>query len=378
MNESKQKNGALYYYFDGDNLKYDFKETIYLSAHEIKFKSDFSITLDWFFWRTLYYVMVPNMHEFGNNKILSEEVLSNLEDGEFTIEKDKKYITVKSDKMKTKFTFTFSKEFKSNINNEWIMDGAELENTCTTKAKVKALEILSNSKSKEEDYVILGRWVYDNIKYNLDYVGRKWTVDQILDYRTGVCSHKARLYNAFLNCINIDAMYTTGFAHTKNDYNIDLGTLHAWTIAKIDGKWIPLDATWNIFSGKLPLGFVFRYYADDHRGVDADWHIFSNESSSSKGVVKSSSDTNPKVDLKLKATSFISRELEDDDEGDFVINFEDDDDIIFYIIIFILVALIIGVIIGGIIYIKKKKKIKMDNDLNISLSCNAASESINE
>lgn len=60
-----------------------------------------------------------------------------------------------------------------------------------------------------------------------------WTVDQILDYQTGVCSHKAKLFNAFLNCINIDSMYVTGFALTSNDANIDLDTLHAWTIQKL-------------------------------------------------------------------------------------------------------------------------------------------------
>lgn len=65
--------------------------------------------MDWLFWRILCYVKVPNMHEFGNNEILSDKVSSNLEDNEYTAEKDKKYITVKSDKTKRKFTFTFSK-----------------------------------------------------------------------------------------------------------------------------------------------------------------------------------------------------------------------------------------------------------------------------
>ena len=172
--------------------------------------------MDWLFWRILCYVKVPNMHEFGNNEILSDKVSSNLEDNEYTAEKDKKYITVKSDKTKRKFTFTFSKEFRSNVNNEWIMDGADLVDTCTTKIRDKVKQILSNSNSNEKNYVILGRWVYNNIEYNTDYVGRDWTVDQILDYQTGVCSHKAKLFNAFLNCINIDSMYVTGWAHTSN------------------------------------------------------------------------------------------------------------------------------------------------------------------
>ena len=79
----------------------------------------------------------------------------------------------------------------------------------------------------------MGRWVYENIKYNLDYVGEKWTVDQILEKRIGVCSHKAKLYNVFLNCINIDAVYTIGFAHTSNNNNIELNTLHAGQLQKL-------------------------------------------------------------------------------------------------------------------------------------------------
>lgn len=367
LKEGRQKNGAPYYYHD-DDAKSDFEEAIYLSSYGIKFKSDFTVTLSWIFWRRLEYVQVPNMHEFGNNEILSDKVLSNLKENEITIEKDNRYITVKSDKRKTKFTFTFSKEFQSNINNEWALDGNDLINTCTTKTKNKVSEILANSNSQEKDYVILGRWVYNNIKYNLEYSGKKWTVDQILDYKTGVCSHKARLFTAFLNCINIDAVYTTGFAHTSDDNNIDLKSLHAWTVAKIDGKWVAMDATWNIFNGKLPLGFVFRYYSDDNRGYDADWHIFSHESSN-KSEMKFNLGSDIQVNLKINALNFISRELEDDNEGDFEVNF--DDNISTYIIISLIVVLIIGGTIGTIIHSKKKKrKNKNNNDLNISLSIN--------
>ena len=367
LKKGKQKNGAPYYYHD-DDAEEDFEETIYLSSYGIKFKSDFTVTYDWFIWRTLKYVKAPNMHEFGNNEILSDNILSNLAKNEFTIAKDNRYITVKSDKTKTKFIFTFSKVFQSNINNEWTLDGDDLINTCTTKTKNKVSEILDHTNSKEKDYVILGRWVYENIIYNKDYIGEKWTVDQILEKRVGVCSHKAKLYNAFLNCINIDAVYATGFAHTSNDNNIKLDTLHAWTVAKINGKWVALDATWNIFNGKLPLGFVFRYYRDDYREIDGDWHIFSDELLN-KNENKLKLGSNPEVDLKIKALDFISRELEDDDDGDFEVNF--DDNTLLYIIMSLVGILIISGIIGLFIYLKKKKeKNKNNGDLKISLSIN--------
>ena len=94
-----------------------------------KFESFLTLKFDWILWRTLYYVKAPNMHEFGNNEILSDEVISNLKRDEFTVERDKKYITIRSNKKKSKFAFVFYKEFRNNLDNEWIMDGADLVNT---------------------------------------------------------------------------------------------------------------------------------------------------------------------------------------------------------------------------------------------------------
>ena len=271
LKEGKQKNGASYYYYNDSN--YYFNETLYLSAYGIKFKSEYSVKLDFTIGKILKYLTVPNLYEFGNNEIISDKVLSNLKENEFTIENDKRFVTIKSNERYRKFNFIFSKEFQSKIDNEWVMEGADLENSCTIKIKNKALEILSNSNSKEKDYIILGRWVYYNIEYDLKYKNEKWTPDQILENKVGVCSHITRLYNAFLNCINIDAMYVKGYIQTENDNNINLEKLHAWTLAKIDGKWVPLDATWNIFVGRLPLGFIFRYFGDYYRNTDVDWGL---------------------------------------------------------------------------------------------------------
>ena len=70
--------------------------------------------------------------------------------------------------------------------------------------------------------------------------------------------HYTELYNALLNSIGIKALYASGEAinniETLNREN------HAWTVAEIDGKWIGLDATWNIFSGKLPQCHLYRKF----------------------------------------------------------------------------------------------------------------------
>ena len=33
---------------------------------------------------------------------------------------------------------------------------------------------------------------------------------------------------------------------------------HAWSLVKLDGIWLPFDATWGIFSGKLPVTHIFK------------------------------------------------------------------------------------------------------------------------
>jgi transglutaminase-like putative cysteine protease len=160
---------------------------------------------------------------------------------------------------------------------------------------------LSNSNSIEKDYIILGRWVYNNIEYDLKYTSEKWTVEQILEKKVGVCSDKTRLYNAFLNCINIDSIYVKGFFQSGNDNNVNLDNTHGWTLAKIDGKWVPLDATNNIFNGRLPSGFIFRYYGDYYRNTDVDWRLFGDKSSNIKNENKFSIKLKSNINFKNKS-----------------------------------------------------------------------------
>ena len=373
LKEAKQKNGAIYYYHN-ESEKYNFYETLHISIYGIKYKSDLYTSIELYFWQKFGYLTVPNLHEFGNNEIISNKVYSNINENKIIIEKNKKFITVKADIRGGKLIFEFSKEFQSKLDNKWILDGVDLENTCTTKARNKVAEILSNKNSQEKDYIILGKWVYQNIEYNSKYAGAEWTVDQILEKRTGVCEHITILYNAFLNCINIDAVYTKGFAYIGEDNNIDINSRHAWTVAKIDGNWVPLDATNNIFFGKLPMSHIFRYYGEIYRETTAEYGLFGSSKKEMKGILGVSQP----VYLKIKATNFISRELEDDNVGDFELTLDNDNDndTIIYIIRIIIILIYVIVIIYVIIVIiiaclkNKKRKRKNNGELGVSLSIN--------
>ena len=106
------------------------------------------------------------------------------------------------------------------------------------------------------DYAKIGKWVYKNIRYDLNYIDRtEMTAMDIYNQRVGVCHHMTRLANALLYSLGYEVIYVLGYA-CKN-IEIDQDCYHAWSLVKIKGKWYPFDATWGIFSGKLPVSHIF-------------------------------------------------------------------------------------------------------------------------
>lgn len=132
-----------------------------------------------------------------------------------------------------------------------------LNDTSTEKTKSFVKTILSNDTSNKPDYYKIGKWVYKNINYNRNHKTDS-NPDDILKKREGVCHHFTLLYNAFLSSIGIKALHASGFV--IKDIKTLGGENHAWTVALINGKWIALDATWDIFSGKVPQCHLYRKF----------------------------------------------------------------------------------------------------------------------
>ena len=61
-----------------------------------------------------------------------------------------------------------------------------------------AQQILDSDTSGEPDYIVLIRWVYNNMVYDINYAGRSMSIDDILINLISVCEHFTRLYNALL------------------------------------------------------------------------------------------------------------------------------------------------------------------------------------
>ena len=127
------------------------------------------------------------------------------------------------------------------------------------------------------DYAKIGKWVYKNIRYDLNYIDRtEMTAMDIYNQRVGVCHHITRLANALLYSLGYEVIYVLGYACKSPEFDQD--SLHAWSLVKIKGKWYPFDATWGIFSGKLPISHVFISFFNE----GYDWESTDNLESKRK------------------------------------------------------------------------------------------------
>ncbi|MDR2760223.1 MAG: transglutaminase-like domain-containing protein, partial [Rickettsiales bacterium] len=119
-----------------------------------------------------------------------------------------------------------------------------------------AYKIVDKDKSNLPLYVKIGKWVYNNIKYDLAYFGKNIDARTILKEKRGVCEHYAVIYQNLLRAIGIPAQIVSGLS-----YNFEKKTFenHAWVILNHNSQWLPMDPTWNIFSGKLPISHIFMF-----------------------------------------------------------------------------------------------------------------------
>ncbi len=209
--------------------------------------------------------------EIKNLKYYSEQT------NQIQYNKEKRKYEVKFINTNSNFgEFVIEGEFINRCKGEWKCDLTEEEiekeipeDYIYNKEKFKeiALNIINDYDEKYgknlikvTDFVKIGEWVKENIKYDIRYKGKdKITATEIYNKRVGVCHHFTKLYNALMYSLGYQCIYVSGYAIKKNDrFNDDDG--HAWSLIKVNDKWLPFDATWGIFSGKLPVSHIFEHY----------------------------------------------------------------------------------------------------------------------
>ena len=218
--------------------------------------------------KTKVYFETSKFYLGGNNKINEYKISSNVAkniDGKNIIDKHTKFLFQNYPLTEKKLFYKFEVEFSNIVKSNWdfyyikeyhpkMYNGIQIIR--------KAKEILLNDKSNEPKHIKIGRWVFKNMKYDSKYFGKKMTPEEILNKLTGVCDHFTILYNALLNSIGIKTIYIFGYVYDSKEQllNNPFDRTHAWTIALIDNKWIPLDATWGIFEGQLTASHVFQSF----------------------------------------------------------------------------------------------------------------------
>ena len=221
------------------------------------------------------------IYKGGNLKENEFEVI--LDNGEYIDdEKEDKFIFNFKDLNTNKTTIKLKVKVDNSISDYKYIEKKELITKIPEEDKqfFKDLsnKIINEDKSNMPNYKKIGKWVYNYLKYDLSFYGKTYTAKEIYNNKSGVCKHYTLLYNTLLVSQGIDAINISGYALNITENNImkenennkgipnEPDTLtnsgHVWTLAKIDGEWIPLDATWNLFDKIIPVTHIFQNYGN--------------------------------------------------------------------------------------------------------------------
>ena len=224
---------------------------------------------------------VPFCYRNGNNKIINFNCLSKQTKKIKKDEENKLYTAQFLNLDNSKGEFIIQGELINRCKGEWICDltDEEIESLIPEDFKFNkkrfkdiALDIIreydeehKNELIKIPDIAKIGKWVKNNVKYDISYSGRNdITALDTYNNLEGVCDHFTKLYNALIYSLGYQVIYVVGYAMDKSD-SYGKEDAHCWSLIKINGKWLPFDATWGIFSGKFPVSHIFKQF--DLRGV---------------------------------------------------------------------------------------------------------------
>ncbi len=129
----------------------------------------------------------------------------------------------------------------------------------TEEIRTKAASIAGDGNGFEK-LVKLTEWVHNSVKYEgLGYRDVILDSEQVYAVRSGKCSEFTHLLIAMLRSIGIPAKFVAGFVFSGKEWGP-----HAWAEVLVDGKWVPVDPTFN------ELGFLSAGHVKFAEGIDQD------------------------------------------------------------------------------------------------------------
>ena len=226
----------------------------------------------------------------GNNEILNIKAYSPQTSNILLDEERREYIIKYRNINDKNGEFVIEGELQNKSKGEWLVDlsNDEIEkkmpkedDLCKPQLNQIARKIIADFDKNNKnnyfiflDYMKIGMWVYNNIEYDYNYVGKtEYSAIDIYNMRVGVCHHFTRLSNALLYSLGYKVIYVSGYTCKNNkEFNTDSG--HAWSLINIDDKWYPFDSTWGIFSGKLPISHIFGTFFNKARRTHGSDEIY--------------------------------------------------------------------------------------------------------
>ena len=220
--------------------------------------------------------LIPIEFVGGNNEIINITPSSAQANDIILDEKKRQYIFKYTNNKYKKGELIIKGEFKNRCKGEWNVDLTDKEieklmpeEDIKDKEQLKkiAMTIINDfdNENKDSDFEYLdfmkiGIWVKNNIKYNYGYIGKKCSALKIYKMKAGVSYHCTRLSNALLYSLGYKVINVSGY-YCKNGLKFDQYNIHAFSLIKLDdNKWHPFDATFGIFTGKLHVGYVFKAF----------------------------------------------------------------------------------------------------------------------
>ena len=235
---------------------------------------------------TLY---IPIEFVGGNNEIINITA-SSLQTKDIILDEERRQYIVKFKNIgDKKGEFIIEGKLRNKCKGEWLVDITDEEidkmipeedKLCKPQLKKIAKKIIEdfdkynkNKDFKFLDYMKIALWVKNNIKYDLNYIGKmEYSAIDIYNMKVGVCHHFTKLSNALLYSLGYKVIYISGYV-IKNNKEFDADSGHAWSLIKINNKWYPFDSTWGIISGKLPVGHIFEFFFSKGFHIKGNDHI---------------------------------------------------------------------------------------------------------
>ena len=207
---------------------------------------------------------IPSYFNGGSNEMESYTVSSNK--GEFPkndlikIDKNHIYSTIKKGKKslikigaQIKCDFHYKPDWSQFLDNEKLLF---IEDEFKLKLIKINREILQNNKTNLPDYIKIGKWVENYLNFSPTFIETIPNPLKLISMKVGGFYDYAMLYMYLLRAHKIESTIIFGYRYEQFQRKPNF-TKHCWVLSKINNNWMNLDPLYGLYTGNIPVTYVF-------------------------------------------------------------------------------------------------------------------------